>query len=319
MTELTNTPHDKIFRLSLSNLPVAKDFLKNHLPKQILKIINLKNLTVCPNSYITEELAENLSDILYKTNIIHGKQDCYIYTLIEHQSVPLWNMPLRIMQYQLAVIDTHLRQNPKQKKLPIVISLLVYNGTKSPYPLSLNIFDLFHDPELAKKTFAKPACLVDVTAMSDLEIKKHNIVGLLEFSQKHIRDRKFLKLTIKNLTYMINQLLNSVPNQEIANNNWLKNYITGVLHYVYYFANIVDDAEFYKELEEIEFIKKENIMGALARKIENQGIQKGMHQGIQKVALKLLQKGIERSIITETTGLSEKEIEEISNKNPDEI
>ena len=115
MTELTNTPHDKIFRLSLSNLEVAKDFLKNHLPKQILKIINLKNLTVCPNSYITEELAENLSDILYKTNIIHGKQDCYIYTIVEHQSVPLWNMPLRIMQYQLAVIDTHLRQNPKQK------------------------------------------------------------------------------------------------------------------------------------------------------------------------------------------------------------
>lgn len=58
MTELTNTPHDKIFRLSLSNLEVAKDFLKNHLPKQILKIINLKNLTVCPNSYITEELSE---------------------------------------------------------------------------------------------------------------------------------------------------------------------------------------------------------------------------------------------------------------------
>lgn len=319
MTELTNTPHDKIFRLSLSNLPVAKDFLKNHLPKQILKIINLKNLTVCSNSYITEELSENLSDILYKTNIINGKQDCYIYTLIEHQSVPMWNMPLRIMQYQLAVIDTHLRQNPKQKKLPIVVPLLVYNGTKSPYPLSLNIFDLFHDQELAKKTFAKPAYLVDVTAMSDLEIKKHNIVGLLEFSQKHIRDRKFLKLTIKNLTYMINQLLNSVPNQEIANNNWLKNYITGVLHYVYYFANIVDDAEFYKELEEIEFIKKENIMGALARKIENQGIQKGMHQGIQQVALKLLQKGIERSIITETTGLSEKEIEEISNKKPNEI
>ena len=159
--------------------------------------------------------------------------------------------------------------------------------------------------------------------MSDLEIKKHNIVGLLEFSQKHIRDRKFLKLTIKNLTYMINQLLNSVPNQEIANNNWIKNYIIGVLHYVYYFANIVDDAEFYKELEEIEFIKKENIMGALARKIENQGIQKGMqqgmYQGIQQVALKLLQKGIERSVIIETTGLSEKEIEEISNKKMDKI
>lgn len=72
---------------------------------------------------------------------------------------------------------------------------------------------------------------------------------------------------------MINQLLNSVSEQEIANNSWLKSYITGVLHYVFYFANIVDDTEFYKELEEIEFIKKENIMGALAKKIEKQNFQ----------------------------------------------
>ena len=48
-------------------------------------------------------------------------------------------------------------------------------------------------------------------------------------------------------------------------------------------------------------------------------MQQGMYQVIQQVALKLLQKGIERSVIIETTGLSEKEIDEISNKKMDEI
>ena len=312
MKKLTNTPHDKIFRLSLSNIEVARDFLSIYLPKQTLKTINLRNLTVCPNSYITPDLEESLSDILYKTKILNSNEDCYIYTLIEHQAVPLWNMPIRIIQYQLAVIDSHIRQNPKKKKIPIVIPLLVYNGKKSPYPLSLDIFDLFHNQELAKKTFAKPASLIDVTSMSDKEIKKHNIIGLLEFSQKHIRDKKFLKATIKTLACIIDELEYYVKNNKtVDNNNWLKDYISSVLHYIYYFANIIDDAEFSKELEKVEFIKKENIMGTLAHKIEKEGIQKGIQQGVQKVALKLLQKGIDLAVITESTGLTEEEIKKI--------
>ena len=308
MKELTKTPHDKIFRLSLSNIEVARDFLSVYLPKQILKTVNLHNLTVCSNSYITPDLEESLSDILYKTKILNSNEDCYIYTLIEHQAIPLWNMPIRIIQYQLAVIDSHIRQNPKKRKIPIVIPILVYNGKKSPYPLSLDIFDLFASEELAKKTFAKPAALIDVTCMPDKEIKKHNIIGLLEFSQKHVRDKKFLKSTIKTLAYMINELEHCVNNKKNNNDNgWLKDYIGSILYYIYYFANIVDDAEFYKELEKIEFIKKENIMGTLARKIEKEGIQKG----IQLVALKLLQKGIELAVIAESTGLTEEEIKKI--------
>ena len=312
MKKLTNTPHDKIFRLSLSNIEVARAFLNIYLPKQTLKTVNLRNLTVCPNSYITPDLEESLSDILYKTKILNSNENCYIYTLIEHQAIPLWNMPIRIIQYQLAIIDSHIRQNPKKKKIPIVIPLLVYNGKKSPYPLSLDIFDLFHNQELAKKTFAKPASLIDVTSMSDKEIKKHNIIGLLEFSQKHVRDKKFLKATIKTLACIIDELEDYVKNNKtVDNNNWLKDYISSILHYIYYFANIVDDAEFSKELEKIEFIKKENIMGTLAHKIEKEGIQKGIQQGVQKVALKLLQKGIDLTVIAESTGLTEEEIKKI--------
>jgi len=319
MKKLTNTPHDKIFRLNLNNIEVAKDLLKNYLPQPILKKINLRNLTICPNSYITSELEENLSDILYKTNIIGSKEDCYIYTLVEHQATPLWDMPIRITQYQLAVIDSHIRQNPKQRKIPIVIPLLVYNGKKTPYPFSLDIFDLFHNQELAKKFFVKPTTLIDVTSMSDQKIKKHNIIGLLEFSQKHVRDHKFLRSTVKTLAYIIDELDHHVKNNKnINNSDWLRNYISSVLQYIYYFANIVNDSEFREELEKIEFIKKENIMGTLARKIEKEGIQKGIKQGVQQgikqVALKLLKKGVETTIIVESTGLSEQEITQIANK-----
>jgi len=37
MKRLTNTPHEKIFRLSLSNVEVAIDFLSIYLPKQMMQ------------------------------------------------------------------------------------------------------------------------------------------------------------------------------------------------------------------------------------------------------------------------------------------
>ena len=125
MKKLTNTPHDHNFRLSLSNKEVAKDFLKTHLPTTIFKKINLRTLTICSNSYITPELEGSYSDILYKTTTTKSSY-CYIYLLIEHMSTSAWDIPIRMLQYQLAVIDTHRRQHPKDKKLPIVVPLLFY-------------------------------------------------------------------------------------------------------------------------------------------------------------------------------------------------
>ena len=39
-----HNPHDKIFRQSLSNIEVAKDFLLNHVPKDILAKFDLNDI-----------------------------------------------------------------------------------------------------------------------------------------------------------------------------------------------------------------------------------------------------------------------------------
>ena len=312
MNKLTNTPHDHNFRVSLSNIEVAKEFLKIHLPKQIFKTIKLNTLSICQNSYITADLQEHLSDILYKAKTINNK-DCYAYLLIEHQSTATWDMPIRILQYQLSIIDSHLKQYPNQKKIPIVVALLVYNGIKSPYPYTLNIFDLFNDIELGKKTFAKPANLIDLTTIPDEKIKKHNLVGLLEFAQKHVRDRKFLKQATENLTQILNGLEAYINTSGLIedNNSWLKNYIYSNLHYIYYFANITNEQEFAEQLETVNFVKREKIMGALARNIEQQGIEKGKVEGKIEVAKAMLNAGSDLQFITKVTGFTEEEINEL--------
>ena len=49
-------------------------------------------------------------------------------------------------------------------------------------------------------------------------------------------------------------------------------------------------------------------MGALARKIEQQGIEKGIEQGIRKTALSMTKKGLDISLICEVTNLSVEEV-----------
>lgn len=118
----------------------------------------------------------------------------------------------------------------------------MYNGKKSPYPDNLDIIKLFNEPNLAKSTFGRPARLIDLTTMADQTIKRHKIISLLEFSLKHVRDQKLLKNSIKNLADIIDKLDHYVnTSKSIEVDGWVKDYVNGNLHYVYYFANIINN------------------------------------------------------------------------------
>jgi hypothetical protein len=134
----------------------------------------------------------------------------------------------------------------------------------------------------------------------------------LEFCQKHVRDRKFLQQATEDLAYIINKLDQYANQQQhIAGAGWIKKYINDSLHYIYYFANITNDEEFSKKLESVGLVKRENIMGALARKIEQQGIEKGIEKNKAEVAKSMLEKNLDLNLISEVTKLTEKEINDL--------
>ena len=41
-----NNPHDKFFKESLSNLETARGFMKNYLPQDLLKLLDLDNIMI---------------------------------------------------------------------------------------------------------------------------------------------------------------------------------------------------------------------------------------------------------------------------------
>lgn len=48
--------HDKLFRRSLSNIDIAKDFIISHMPQELLAKLNLNMVKFYRNFYINNDL-----------------------------------------------------------------------------------------------------------------------------------------------------------------------------------------------------------------------------------------------------------------------
>lgn len=185
MERFSRTPHDAIFRQMLAQKEVARDFLQLYLPAQFLSICDLNTLQLASGSFIEEDLRSSYSDILYSLQTQHGAG--YIYALIEHQSSPDKLMAFRLMRYTLAAMQRHL--DAGHNTLPLVVPILFYHGTVSPWPHTLNWLQLFDLPELAGALYGGDFPLVDLTVMPDNHILRHQRMAMLELLQKHIRGR----------------------------------------------------------------------------------------------------------------------------------
>ncbi|MDO8953439.1 MAG: Rpn family recombination-promoting nuclease/putative transposase [Gammaproteobacteria bacterium] len=290
--------HDAFFKRFLNDPSIAKDFLNIHLPASVKKRCNFRTLKIESGSYVEEGLKQHYSDILYSMKI--SKKKGYIYCLIEHQSTPDSLMPFRMLRYQISIMKQYLDKG--HKKLPIVLPLLFYHGKIKPYPYSIDIHDCFEEATLARELMFKPLHLIDITAISDDEIKTHKTVALLEMVQKHIFERNII-----NLAHEIAYL----AKLNVIGHEMFKDVILYVLRsgeeddYEAFFKIITSEAEEYKE----------DVM-TMADRIMEKGVQQGIQQGIQKgeyvkaidIAKKLCDEGFDMFLIKKLTGLSDEDL-----------
>ena len=290
-------PHDSFFRQSLANLQVAKDLLQAHLSPELIKRIDWDTVKLTNKSYVTQELNQLHSDVVYSCQI-DGKA-AYIYCLIEHQSKAEPLLPFRILEYNVRMLREHLSQGNSQ--LPVVVNLVLYSGKKSPYPYSVDIYDCFEDPVLARAMMFKPLDLIDLGQLREEELLQHGTADLLELLLKQSHKRTFLSWMKAHPELMIKLLKRYYGVSGIV-------YILGVEHKH-------SAEELIEALAKIQPNKKEDIMTA-AQQLMQQGRQEGMQEGMQQgehnkalgIARNLLRKNMDVSFITETTGLDKKTI-----------
>lgn len=129
----------------MSDLRVAADFFQGHFPKTILSVIDMSTLQLRGEGFIEPDFKELVTDMLYSVELKKG-QAGYLYVLAEHQSTPDKLMAFRLLRYTCAIIAHHLgekKQEEGEGVLPLVVPLVFYHGRQTPYPYTLDVFDLF--------------------------------------------------------------------------------------------------------------------------------------------------------------------------------
>lgn len=260
--------HDRSFKAALSDPRVAKDFLDHHLPIEIKAIVDLNTIKTEKESYVDEELELLITDVLFSVQLKNSNKRCLLYFLVEHLST---NDPLaawRVIKYTCRVIEDYL-QKMQSKELPLVFSLVAYNG-KAKCSLATSIFDLFGEhKELAKLFMFDRFHLIDFSQIPDEEIRQRKWSVLLEMLMKHAFSRDVM-------TYL-ESMSGIVKN--LAREN-ADNYILGMLKYALERMELQDPARFETFLKASLPSEMEEEAMTLAQVYKQQGRQEVMQEAM---------------------------------------
>ncbi|WP_131865065.1 Rpn family recombination-promoting nuclease/putative transposase [Biostraticola tofi] len=302
MSQHSLSQHDALFKKFLGDIDIARDFFQIHLPANLKQKCDFSTLSLMPGSFIEDNLRHQCSDMLYMLQTTAGNG--YIYCLLEHQSRPEKQMAFRLMRYSIAAMHQHLGQG--HSLLPVVIPLLFYHGSTSPYPYSNCWLNGFSDPSLAALVYASDFPLIDITVIPDQEILTHRHVALLELVQKHIRTRDIAEIGHALGDLMRHQSLKP----EI---------FRALMYYIFERGFVSDHGQFLQAITERTNVNQEDMMaiGPTLRECGRQeGLQEGLKEGRQEstrfIAWQLMVNGVEREVIKRSTGLTEKELAQIT-------
>lgn len=296
-----NNPHDKIFKLILAEKKQAIELIN--------KVLNLspklteKEIERYSTEHIDYLLRASTSDFVYKMK----QRD--VFFLLEHQSTIDYNMPKRILEYEVEIIKEAVKGKKLTKnnhKLPTVIPIVIYTGSRK-----WNVEKYIQE------------CQVILQGAERVNLGEYYVIDVNDYSNEELeKDELFLSkvLLLEKLKREeeIIQVLDRIIHTEKDKNNQeiLKRVIAFILKGKISNKNI---EKLVKKLEReeldmvIEVLQKEN---ERQRKIGiRQGVKQGVKQGIRQatsnIAQKMLQLGIKPEEIEKVTGLTKEEIKKL--------
>ena len=120
---VVNHQHDKIFRTVLDRKSDAIALINKALNTQLEE----KDIEKYNSSFINKVFQNREADIVYKI------KDRSIFILIEHQTKVDYLMPYRILEYEVAIMQSAIdldKIKNKESKIPLVIPIVLYTGNK---------------------------------------------------------------------------------------------------------------------------------------------------------------------------------------------
>ena len=95
------TPHDALIKYVFSDLTRAAQYLASVMSAEQNEHIDWSSLELVKSSFVSPELAQRFSDLLYEVKL-DGRAG-FVYVLLEHQSSDEPWMLLRLLEYMTAI------------------------------------------------------------------------------------------------------------------------------------------------------------------------------------------------------------------------
>ena len=304
--ERTDKSHDKLI----------KDILKDK--KEVAGLVNqffkpnekvkANNLQKCSNSFVTKKFKSQEADIVYKL------KDKDLYFLIEHQSTVDYNIPFRVLDYSMDIVEDWKKGKRINKifKYPTVVPIVIYTGqTKWNVPKNIK-YQQIKVTIYEKYRIDFGYNFIDVNEYSVEELlAKDTMFGYCMILEKSRNTKDFVE-NVKCIIKIENDIVRLEKLADII---------------VYLFGNVLE----YDEQNELLNLINEKVGGNMAtlaerikagdkkrmKQFEKRGIREGKRSGreaIQNIASQILKLGLDEDVMKKITNVTNEELKKLEAK-----
>ena len=201
-------PHDKKFKILLSNPKRFLNFLKDCVDMPWVEHLDENMLRKSEKSFILQDFKEKEADIVYEAELNGNK--IVMYILLEHQSKVDYRMPYRLLLYQNEIIrDYYNNSEPeiretKNFKFPPIFSIVLFT-VSTEWNVPLQIRDMFENAELfGNYVMNFEYLLLDTKGYTDEDLKKFpsKLLSTIFMLEKSKSDIEFYNSIRNNLEYI---------------------------------------------------------------------------------------------------------------------
>lgn len=300
MTEVNN-PHDRLIRETFQDKKEAAIFFKNTLSPEVVKLLDLEKLELSESSFISEELKQEQTDLLFQIPLKSGNKT-NVYLLFEHKSYLDNSIYIQLLGY---LTEIYRNQHRNGEPISVVIPFVFYHGEKE-WKLGNRLLDQFvltnQEVDILKDFI--PNFKIDLFDLKEIELKDK--LESITFQVTLGVVQKIREGDLEFISHLpgLFSLLQAIEEEskKVA-------ILRKLLLYIYW-ARDLKPTELNVVLQRSKLEQYEELAMTTAERLISEGMQRGIEKGKLEDASKMLSKDIDLKTVLEITGLSEKTLKD---------
>jgi predicted transposase/invertase (TIGR01784 family) len=269
--------HDAFFKQVLGDPELAGQFLREHLPPEVVEQLCFDAPEPLPASFVDEELRQHHSDLLFRVPL-KTSGDAFVYVLLEHKSSPDEGTRLQLLRYMVRLLTQWYEHNGRRLPLPPVLPLVAHQG-QDQWTFSSEFADVFGEVPTALRSY--------------LPTFQHGLVDLAVIPDELLSATTRLRSLLKTLKYArhpelpqrLDIILAEAESLEPRDLQWILTYLDK--------GPVAVSRELLRQVLRRRIPdREEKIMGWITQPYFEEGLEQGMKRGIEQGIEKGIEKGL---------------------------